>query len=263
MGETMKEEEIKVNKRSNDKIRFESPLIQSISDKIDFLRDESKEILKELDSTEFKQQIDEFDIEEFGQETINNITDIVDDLSQFKNEIINDEDIPDIVKESSKDVKFALNRDEDYVRRAKRRLFSEDYDNDVRVIELCDKAIDVNRFNWEAYYIKGIALHNLEKYEEAIEQLIKSLALKEDNINARLYIANSYRLNREFEKAIEVYDSVLKRDENSFDAFKGKAFTYYNSKDYQKADEFFKKANSIKSLDEKSKEVWNVCLEKI
>lgn len=259
----MKEEEIKVNKRSNDKIRFESPLIQSISDKIDFLRDESKEILKELDSTEFKQQIDEFDIEEFGQETINNITDIVDDLSQFKNEIINDEDIPDIVKESSKDVKFALNRDEDYVRRAKRRLFSEDYDNDVRVIELCDKAIDVNRFNWEAYYIKGIALHNLEKYEEAIEQLIKSLALKEDNINARLYIANSYRLNREFEKAIEVYDSVLKRDENSFDAFKGKAFTYYNSKDYQKADEFFKKANSIKSLDEKSKEVWNVCLEKI
>ena len=48
-------DDIKVNRRSADKIRFESPLIQSISDGVDFLRDESREILKELDSTEIKQ----------------------------------------------------------------------------------------------------------------------------------------------------------------------------------------------------------------
>ena len=53
-------EEIKVNKRRTDKVYFESAFIQSISDKIDFLREESKEILKELDSTEFKQQLDDF-----------------------------------------------------------------------------------------------------------------------------------------------------------------------------------------------------------
>lgn len=254
----MKEDEdIKVNRRKNDKIYFESPLIQSIADSIDFLREETAEILKELDSTELKQQIDELDIEELSQDTINQVTDIVDDLAQFKDEIINEEDIPEPIVDSTNDFKAALNRDDDYVRRAKRRLMTEGYDNNSRIIRLCDKAIAVNYRNWEAYYIKGIALYNLERFGEANDQFIKSLALNEDNINARLYLANSYRLNREFEDAIDVYDSVLAIDENSFDAFKGKAYTYYNCEDYEKACEFFEKANSIEPLDSKSEELWD------
>lgn len=253
------DEEIKVNRRKSDKLFFESPLIQSISDSIDFLRDESKSILNELDSTEFKQQIDEFDLEEFGEETINQITGIVDDLAQFKDEIIDPDEIPDVVKDSSNDVKFALNRDGDYVRRAKRRLDTEDYDNDTRIIQLCDKAISVNYLNWEAYYIKGIALINLKKYEEAIEQLIKSLALNEDNLDARLSIANAYRLNGDYKKAIGVYDSVLARDVDSFEAYKGKALTYYDWNNYDEAKLFFKKANSIQILDDESKEIWDAC----
>ena len=47
-GDIMKDDEdIKVNKRSGDKVYFESPLVQSIYDKIDFLREESKVILEE------------------------------------------------------------------------------------------------------------------------------------------------------------------------------------------------------------------------
>lgn len=253
-------EEIKVNKRKNDKIYFESPLIQSVSDTIDYLRSESKEILKEIDSSQLTGHID---VEEFAEETISHITGIVDDLSEFKDEIINDEDIPSVVKDSSNDMKYALNRDDDYVRRAKRRLVSDDYENDLRIVRLCDKAIDVNRRNWEAYYLKGIALINLDKYEEAADMLIKSLALNEDNINARLYVANAYRLNEDYEDAIDAYDSVLKRDENSFDAYKGKAYTYYNWDKYDKADEFFQKANSIEFLDEKSKEIWEISKEKM
>ena len=44
-------EDIKVNRRKDDKIRFESPFIQSISDGIDYLRGEAKYILSELDSS--------------------------------------------------------------------------------------------------------------------------------------------------------------------------------------------------------------------
>lgn len=252
-------QDIKINKRSTDKVYFESPILQSISDKIDFLREESKEILKELDSTEFKQQIDEWDLEDLGVEALNQISGIVDEIVQFKDEIIDSDEIPEEVKEYSKDFKVALNRDADYVRKAKRRLARDDYDNNERIVQLCDKAIEVNDSNWEAYHIKGIALINLDKYGEACEELTKSLELNEDNDNARLYLANAYRLNREFEKAIEAYDSVLENDEKSFDAYKGKAFTYYNWKKYDKADECFKKANSITFLDEKSKEVWKAC----
>ena len=144
LGDTMKDwEDIKINKRRSDKIRFESPLIQSISDSIDFLREESKEILKELDSSEIKQHIDDIDIEKFGEETIDQISDIVDDMSQFKDEIVNSNEVPDVVKESSRDIKFALNRDEDYVRRAKRKLAransnDEEVNNIVKIEKVAD-----------------------------------------------------------------------------------------------------------------------------
>ena len=256
-------EDIKVNRRSSDKIYFESPLIQSISDGIDFLRDETKEILEELDSTEFKQKIDELNLEEFGEYAAGQISEITDEISKFKSEIFNSEDIPEFVKESSVDAKRALNMDADYVRRAQRRLDMLDsnepadkYRINMRVIELCDKALEVNYKNWQAYYVKSQALINLGRYEDAISELVKSLALNENNCDAWFDIARSYKLNGEYEEAIAVYDSILKRDNESFGAYIGKAYVYYDIEDYQNADNFCKKANSIESLDEDSKMIW-------
>lgn len=252
-------EDIKINKRSTDKVYFESRLLQSISDKIDFIREESKEMLNELDSNEYKQQIDEWGLDELSEEALNHMTVIADELAQFKDEIIDPDEVPGIVKVYSNEFKVALNRDAEYVRRAKRRLDNEGYQNNARIIKLCDKALEVNDSNWEAYHIKGNALSNMERYEEACDQLNISLKLNEDNDDARLCLGDAYRMNHQFEKAIEAYDSVLENDEKSFDAYKGKAFAYYHWEKYDKADEFFKKANSIKFLDEKSKEIWKAC----
>ena len=257
-------DDIKVNRRSGDKIYFESPLIQSISDGIDFLREETKDMLEELDSSGFKQELDEFDLKDFGEYAADQISEIADEVSQLKSKIIDPDDIPDFVKESAMDAKRALNRDADYVRIAKRKLWMLDsdkltdvYRTNIRVIELCDKAIEVNYKNWEAYYVKSQAFINLERYDDAIDELIKSLALNEDNLDAWFDIAESYGLKGEYEGAIEVYDSILKRDDGSFKALKGKAYAYYHLENYQNADEFFNKANSIKSLDEESKQLWD------
>ena len=112
------EEDIEVNRRSTDKVFFESTLLQRLSDGIDYLRDESREILKEIDI----KGIDEEDIEEFSENTINQISDIVDEMSQMKSELIDDDDIPDSIRKTSINAKRALNRDADYVKRAQRRL---------------------------------------------------------------------------------------------------------------------------------------------
>lgn len=259
-------DDIKVNRRKGNKVRFESNLLQQISDGIDFLRDESKDILKGLDSTEFKQNIDSFDIEEFGENTLNQISDIADDLSQFKSEVFNSDDVPDFVKESSLNAKRALNKDVDYVRRAKRRLDKVEsdelvdvYKTNLRAIELCDKAIEVNPSNNEAYYLKGLAFVNIEEYDEAIEEFINSLALK-DSPDIRLDIANANRLNGEFNDAINVYDSVA--DIREFESLKGKAVTYYDWQKYGQAQMFFKKASNIEPLDDESKKIWDECLNK-
>ena len=73
-------EDIDVNQRKTDRVYFESSLLQNISDSIDFLKDEAAEILMELDSTEFKQKIDEMDLEEFSEEAVNQIDDIFDEM---------------------------------------------------------------------------------------------------------------------------------------------------------------------------------------
>ena len=258
-------EDIKVNKRSSDKVYFESILLQRISDRIDFLRDESKEILQDLDLNRFE----DVDVSELSENTLDQISNIADDASQFRSEILNSEDFPKIIKEYSIDAKKALNRDSDYVRRAQRRLNNQDsrelvefYKTNLRIIELCDKAIEVNSSNAEAYYLKGRALVNLDKYPQAIDEYINSLAI-EDDVNVWIAIANANTLNGDYDDAINVYDSVLKKDKDSFEAIKGKALTYYACENYKKADIEFKKAAAIDSLDSHSQEIWDECLEKI
>ena len=261
------EEEIKVNRRKTDKVYFESTFIQSISDKIDFLREESKEILKELDSTELKQQLDSIDLEEFSEDTINQIDEIFDDISRFKDDVINTQDIPEDFRKHYRITQMYLDRDDDYVRRAKRKLARLDsnkstnsYETYVRVIELCDKAIHVNKYNFDAHFLKAQTLVKLENYDEAIDEFIEALSIKND-VEVWLAIAKVNRLNGDLDDAINVYDKVLSMDEDSFEAFKGKAYTYFDLKDYKKANLFFSKANYIKSLDEGSLKLWEICKE--
>ena len=95
-------------------------------------------------------------------------------------EFIDEMNIDDLFDDFSRNSKKALNRDADYVNRARKKLaHSNDY---KRALYLCNKALLVNEFNWEAYYLKGIALISLGRYDEAIEELINSLALNKDNI---------------------------------------------------------------------------------
>ena len=257
-------DDINVNRRRTDKVFFESTLIQQVSDGIDFLRNQSKEILSEIDRT----GISDIDLEEFSKSTLNQIDDIVDDMAEFKSEVVDDE-VPDFVKDASVNAKVVLNRDHDYIRRAKRRLARiengdvDDSDKvNLRVISLCDKAIEVNAKNTEAYNLKAQALINVKLYDDAIEALIKSLAL-EDDLDVWLMIGEANRLNLDFEDAISVYDKVLSVDENSFEAFKGKAMTYYDLGEYQKADEFFTMAKTIKGLDAESSRMHDECLDNL
>lgn len=258
-------DDIKVNRRRTDRVLFESTLIQQVSDGIDFLRNQSKEILSEIDKT----GINDIDLEEFSKSTLNQIDDIVDDMVEFKSEIVDDDEIPDFVKDASKNAKVVLNRDQDYIRKAKRRFARLENGDDVdcdktnlRIISLCDKAIEVNAKNPEAYNLKAKALINIGQYDDAIDALIKSLAL-EDDLDVWLMIGEANRLNLDFEDAISVYDKVLSLDENSFEAFKGKAMTCYDMGEYKKADEFFTKAKSLGDLDFVSSKIHEECMDNL
>lgn len=261
-----KDDDIKVNKRSTDKIYFESMFMQRVSDALDFLKGEGREILNELDIDD----IDERELKEFGEYAIDRIDDMFDDLSRFRSDFVNSEEIPDVVKESAINAKRALFRDDVYIRRAKKKLDNlesselvDSYKTNIRVIELCDKAIELNKSNFDAYYLKGVALINLKEYDDAIDVLIDALRINNEDVKPWLAIADANRLNGEFDDAIDVYDRVLTMEEDCHDALKGKAHTYFDLEEYEKCDEFFNKAKNIDFLDDESMEIWKIALEKL
>lgn len=262
-------EDIKVNRRKGDKVVFESQFAQSVYDKIGFLKDEATQILKDIDSKDIRQNIEDFDIEEFGENTVDQFEIIVDDLSEFKSKIVDSEDFPDVVKDYTHDAKKALNVDEDYIRRARRRLdrqksnkFLDVYKSNIRVVELCDKAIKLKDDNPEAYYLKGLGLINLERYDDAIDEFVKSLALNDD-VRVWVGIGDANRLNEDYDDAINVYDKALSMDDDSFEAHKGKGYAYYACEEYKQAYNSFRKATEIESLDVKSQKLMDECFERI
>ena len=58
-------------------------------------------------------------------------------------------------------------------------LFRKDYD---RVIELCNDIIKQNRLSYNSYIIKGHALYNLNRYEDAEKTYIKAIRFKPQEI---------------------------------------------------------------------------------
>ena len=240
-------EEIKVKRRSGDKPVFESLLLQQISDGIDYLRDESRDILSGIDL----KGVNDLDFEDLGHNTLNHIEDIAFDLSEFKSEVLNEDTLPPFIVQSSANAKKALNRDSDYIRYAQKRLNELDLESDDysetnrKIIVLCDKAIRIDNTNPDSHYIKGLALVNLEEYEKAVDEFISALALKDD-INIWISIADVNRRNGDFEDAINVYDYVLNKYGESYEAVLGKAHTYSDWGEDNKAGCEFEKAEKIK-----------------
>ena len=241
-------EDIEVNQRSKDKVLFESNLIQQIYDGIDLLRDESAEILRELD---IEGKIDDLDLEKFAEDTITQIDDLLDDISRFKDSVVDTEDLPDDVKEHYRNTQAYFNRDADYLRRAKSKMarlnsekLADEYGTNHRIVELCDKAITIRPESFDAHLLKAQALVNLGKYADAIDEYIIALAIKDD-ADLWLAIADANRLNGDFEDALEVYDYVLKKYGKSVDVLKGKAVVCFDIGDYVGCNGLFSQANDI------------------
>lgn len=197
----------------------------------------------------------------FSELILNQFLDDVGAIKDDACDILENMEISDVIDDFYINSKKALNRDADYVKRARKKL--ETYGDDNRIVYLCNKALLVNDKNWEAYYIKGRALINLGRYNEAIDQLLNCLALNKDFLEAREYIAKAAHLKLDLDYAISVFDSILNIDENYYEAIKGKALVYFDKKDYSKADKFFKKANNIFPLTRHEKYKWEYCQKKL
>ena len=71
--------------------------------------------------------------------------------------------------------------------------------------ETLTKAIKYDKGNYEAYYYRGCARVNAQKYEEAIADFEKAVELKPDYADAYFNLGRTYYLMHDEDKACENY----------------------------------------------------------
>ena len=76
--------------------------------------------------------------------------------------------------------------------------------------EALTKAIKYDKHNYEAYYYRGCAKINAQKYEEAIADFEKAVELKPDYADAYFNIGRVYYILHEEDKACEYYHLAAK-----------------------------------------------------
>lgn len=119
--------------------------------------------------------------------------------------------------------------------------------------EQFDKAISdknnqiVRENNKLAYRGKGISCYLQGEYENAIEYFQKALEiknLKEYNNDISCYLANVYYMQEDLEKAIELYDTIVKEYPKSSEAYLGKARILRDSGEIEQSIENYDKVLS-------------------
>ena len=81
------------------------------------------------------------------------------------------------------------------------------------------KAIRYSKNNFEAYYYRGCAKVNTQKYQEAIEDFEKAIALKPDYADAYFNIGRTYYLMNDEDKACEYYQLAARYGRPNLDDY--------------------------------------------
>jgi tetratricopeptide (TPR) repeat protein len=83
-------------------------------------------------------------------------------------------------------------------------------DKSDKVVLLCEKILKVQPKNVDALYDRGVALYNLERYDESVASLKGALAVRGGMSEAMLVLGDAYKMKGLTQEAIRWYRLVLK-----------------------------------------------------
>jgi len=125
-------------------------------------------------------------------------------------------------------------------------LFRKEYD---KVIELCDDIIKQNRLAYNAYIIKGHALYNLNRFEEAEKTYIKAIRFKPQEINYDIEMLVKlgliYIKQERFYDAKVIFKQIIKNDPEASFAWRYLGYALTQLGDSTEAEKALMKANIL------------------
>ncbi|HHT97559.1 MAG TPA: tetratricopeptide repeat protein [Clostridiales bacterium] len=113
------------------------------------------------------------------------------------------------------------------------------FDKDLKIIQQNNKKIHI---------LKGLALYNLGRYEEALIEYNKALDIEElTNLNLDILLYKAVLLNKQelFIESIEILEKIIDSDNTKSEVFATIANSYFMIGDYDKALENYELAISI------------------
>ncbi len=97
------------------------------------------------------------------------------------------------------------------------------------------------------YYYMGMAYYNLRNEEMALQNLLKSLDLKDDDIDALYYTGELYVKQKKYDESIALFDKITKINEDDAYAWFYLGVNYTQKKNYQKAVDIYE--NKVLALE--------------
>ena len=121
-----------------------------------------------------------------------------------------------------------------------------DLENYEEARKAYDKAIEINPKHADAWYNKGLALYALENYEEAIKAYDKAIEISPENADAWYNKGLALYALENYEGAIKAYDKAIEISPENADAWYNKGKASYDLYKYETAITAFYKAVEIK-----------------
>ena len=111
--------------------------------------------------------------------------------------------------------------------------------------QLFKRAIFINPCYEDAYLmLADYYLFNNER-KRALQVLKEILDLKPNSVPVLMALGKIYLVRNDILKIIEIYNKVLELEPNNSDAYYNLGILYYNSKDYENAEKFLRRAIAI------------------
>jgi tetratricopeptide (TPR) repeat protein len=134
---------------------------------------------------------------------------------------------------------------------AKNQLEIENYD---KVLELCDKSLELNPNDDVTWFFAGVAAQANEDYDNAINYFSNSIALDDNDAISYFYRGQVYYQLEDYDNALENFNNAIKLNHSEADLFNMRGNTYCCLNDFQNAISDYQKALKLKPNDKTIKD---------
>ena len=129
------------------------------------------------------------------------------------------------------------------------------YEDSIKQFDLAymDKNLKIVRENNKRVYRgKGIAYYHIQQYQKAVTEFEKAVDISELpklNEDILYYMGSSLIAIGSYDKAIDVYTTILTEDDKNASAYSNRAFCYRNKNEFEKSLTDYNKAIKVDSKD--------------